>query len=277
MRLPALLLTLALTFTFSFTSSAGEPFSAMSFNIRYGLAKDGENRWDKRKDFVVETIRDTAPDVLGTQENLPFQADFLAKHLTDYARYGMGREPSGKGERCELYWRTNRFDLVKSGSFMLSETPEKHGSKSWDSSLPRIASWVVLNDQKTEREVFVLNTHFDHRGNVARHESAKLVRERATKLAGELPIVVMGDLNFGPKAPGYPVLAAKPWQDTYRSAFPEEQAGEGTFSGFKGRRNGSRIDYIFSRGLEVKAAAIDRREREGRNPSDHFPVTATLK
>lgn len=263
--------------------SAGESLKAMSFNIRYGTAKDGENHWDKRKDFVVDTIRDTAPDVLGTQETLSFQADYLAAKLPpEYARYGKGRERFGRGERCELFWNTNRFELVKSGSFMLSETPDEHGSKSWDAALPRIASWVVLADKtdgatKPHSELFVINTHFDHRGANARTESAKLIRERTTALAGDRPVVMMGDLNFGPKAPGYVPLAKAPWLDTYRVIHPVEIEGEGTFCGFRGKRTGNRIDYIFSRGLTVEAAAIDRRERDGRNPSDHFPVTASFE
>lgn len=274
---PILLFILLQSFGFS-----GEPVKAMSFNIRYGTAKDGENHWDKRKDFVVDTIRDTAPDLLGTQETLAFQADYLADKLPPgYARYGKGRERFGRGERCELFWNTNRFELVKSGSFMLSETPDEHGSKSWDAALPRIASWVVLAD-KTEpsasprSELFFINTHFDHRGANARTESAKLIRERATALAGDRPVVMMGDLNFGPSAPGYAPLAKAPWRDTYRVIHPVEIKGEGTFCGFRGKRSGNRIDYIFSRGLTVEAAAIDRRERDGRNPSDHFPVTASF-
>lgn len=249
----------------------------MSFNIRLGVAKDGENHWDKRKDFVVETIQDTAPDILGTQETWNFQAEYLGKHLKGYAQYGKGREPGMKGERCEMFWKSNRWAVVKADSFMLSETPDKHGSKSWDSSLPRIASWVILRERTTGKEVFAINTHFDHRGGVARTESAKLIRKHATELAGDRPIVVTGDMNFGPTSDGYKALAAKPWVDTYRAAHPEPKPNEGTFSGFRGKTSGARIDYVFTHGFEVKAATIDRREREGRNPSDHFPVTADLK
>lgn len=271
-----------------FLFSAEEKIEVMSFNIRYGTAKDGENHWDKRKDFVVDTIRDSSPDILGTQENLSFQAEFLAGKLPEYERYGKGRDQFGRGERCELYWKTNRFEKISTGSFMLSETPDKHGSKSWDAALPRIASWVILKHRRDSSpadnsstnhlaEIFVVNTHFDHRGAKAREQSAKLLRERATVLAGERPIVMMGDLNFGPRSAGYNVLVQEPWRDTYRSAHPKEEKGEGTFSAFRGVRDRQRIDYIFVRGLKVEAATIDRRERDGRNPSDHFPVTATLK
>lgn len=258
----------------------------MSFNIRYGTARDGENHWSKRKEFVVETILANAPDVLGTQENLPFQADYLAENLPGYGRYGKGRQEDGSGERCEIYWKTNRFALVESGTFMLSEFPDVHGTKSWDSSLPRIASWVRLKgvphaeeeeDAPPPRAFLFINTHFDHRGKVAREKSAQLVRNQAEALGVGVPIVLTGDMNFGPDAPGYRTLAAKPWLDTYRVMHPDPKLGEGTFSGFRGRTDKKRIDYVFSRGVEVTAAAIDRRERDGRNPSDHFPVTATLR
>jgi len=255
---------------------SAQDITVMSFNIRYGTAKDGANHWSLRKEFVVDTIKATSPDLLGTQENLDFQASYLADNLKGYSRFGMGREKGGKGERCEIYWKTNRFKLLAKGNFMLSPTPELHGSKGWDAALPRIATWVKLRDAKSKQAVLFVNTHFDHRGRQARTESAKLIRTQAKKLADSMPIVVCGDFNIPPSSEGIKHLSAAPWIDTYRSAFPVEQAGEGTFSAFKGERSRHRIDYIFTKGMEVVAANIDRSIREGKNPSDHFPVNAIL-
>ena len=252
------------------------PVNLMSFNLRNGRAKDGDNAWPKRRDFVAETIRAARPDVLGTQECFDFQAEFLAGQLPEFARFGRGRRADGGDERCEVFWRTSRFERVESGDFMLSPTPDVHGSKGWDAALPRIATWVRLRDRRGGAELLVVNTHFDHRGARAREESAKLVRDRAGELAGDDPLIVMGDFNFGTDKPGYRTLAATPWIDTYRAAHPEPTANEGTFSGFVNRKSGARIDFIFTRGWTVEAAAIDHTARDGRNPSDHFPVTARI-
>jgi len=248
----------------------------MSFNIRYGLARDGDNAWPKRKNFVADTIRSAKPDILGTQECLHFQMQFLEKELTEFDHFGRAREVKESGERCELFWKHERFEALDKGTFMLSPTPDTHGSQGWDAALPRIATWAKLKDKASGKVVFVLNTHFDHRGTRAREESAKLIRAKADELAGELPIICMGDLNFGPGFIGYKALSRAPWKDTYRAIHPTPGSEEGTFSGFKGRKNGSRIDYIFSKGLHIRAAAIDHTIRDGRNPSDHFPVTARL-
>lgn len=249
----------------------------MSFNLRYGLAKDGENSWPNRKNLVVETIRANKPQILGTQECLLFQMQFLAENLPDYDHAGRSRDDNKAGERCELFWARERFDAVETGSFMLSPTPNKHGSRGWDAALPRIASWAKLKDRGSGSVVFVLNTHFDHKGATARLESAALVRKLSEQLAGELPIICMGDMNFGPAFAGYDTLSKAPWQDTFRMANPKPAAEEGTFNGFQNRLNGSRIDFIFTRDLVIKDAKIDRTARDGKTPSDHFPVVALLK
>jgi endonuclease/exonuclease/phosphatase family metal-dependent hydrolase len=121
----------------------------MSFNIRYGTAADAENHWDKRKEFLLETIQNFDPDLLGTQETLAFQRDYLAEKLAGYGYLGIGRDDGmEQGEMMALYYRKDRFEKLDGGHFWLSETPEKIGSKSWDSSLPRMATWVKLKDLK---------------------------------------------------------------------------------------------------------------------------------
>ena len=120
----------------------------MSFNIRYGTAQDGVNQWDKRQGWVVETIRAFAPDLLGTQETLGFQRDFLAMSLADYEGLGVGRDDGAeKGEMMALFYRRDRFEKLDGGHFWLSESPAEVGSKSWDSSLPRMVTWVKLRQR----------------------------------------------------------------------------------------------------------------------------------
>ena len=160
--------TLILTLTFS-QPLAAEPIKVMSFNVRYGTANDGENRWDNRKHLVVMAIKQFDPDIVGTQEMMRFQADHIAENLTAYRYYGTSREPGNEnGEECGVFVRASRYDVLELRHFWLSETPDEPGSKSWDSSLPRMATWLRLRDKQTRSDLFLVNTHFDHRGKEAR-------------------------------------------------------------------------------------------------------------
>jgi endonuclease/exonuclease/phosphatase family metal-dependent hydrolase len=259
----------------------------MSFNIRYGTAADGANHWDKRKDFLMETIQRFDPDLLGTQETLEFQRVFLATGLPGHEDLGVGREDGvKKGEMAALFYRRSRFEKLEGGHFWLSTTPETAGSKSWDSSLPRMVTWVKLREtqRKEAPALLFLNTHFDHLGAQARLESAKLLRQRLTTLGAGCRVVVTGDFNAGETSDPYRALfgetagAPSPIYDTYRAAYPTPVGDESTSNDFTPKVKGrARIDWIgASRGWKTLSAAIDRVAREGRTPSDHFPVTAVL-
>lgn len=260
----------------------------MSFNIRYGTAADGENHWDLRKAFLAETIKACDPDLLGTQETIDFQRGYLAQQLPRYAHLGVGREDGGrKGEMMALFYRQDRFEEFDGGHFWLSETPEQIGSKSWDSSLPRMVTWVKLRDrrQPSARPLVFANTHFDHRGPVARLESARLVRRQLEKLGQGCSIILTGDFNAGEGSQPYQALFGdvdgkpSPLIDAYRVAHPDATPDEGTFSGFKaGATGGARIDWVgVSRDWQVLEARIDRTARDGRTPSDHYPVVVKLR
>lgn len=258
------------------TKSGQNDLRVMSFNIRYGSAKDGDNHWEKRKQNVVATIASYKPDILGTQETLKFQAEFLKSGLEEYSYFGRSREDNNTGEQCGLLVLTKRFDVLEQGHFWLSETPNVPGSKSWDSSLPRMASWLKLFDRQNRRPLYVVNTHFDHRGKVAREESAKVIVARTKRFESGVPVVVTGDFNTGPASRPYQSLAAS-FTDTFASLHPNA-VNSGTFGGFVGKTSGARIDFVFvSSEVKVVQANIDRREFDGRNPSDHFPVTSVLR
>lgn len=263
----------------------------MSFNIRYGTANDGENHWNKRKDFLLDTIKTYDPDLLGTQETLGFQKDFIAENIPGYSALGVGREDGKQqGEMTALFYKTARFEKVSDGHFWLSETPDVAGSKSWDSSLPRMVSYVFLKDKENPDApaILFLNTHFDHRGEQARLESAKLIVAKAEELAKGHPAILTGDFNTAEKSEPYNALfmavadhadSATTWIDSFRMAHSDRGENEGTFSGFKVEsQQGPRIDWIAcTQHWQVLNASIDRTERNGRTPSDHFPITAELR
>lgn len=265
----------------------GAAVKVMSYNVRYGTAKDGVNHWDKRKEFMLETIQAYDPDLLGTQETLGFQRDYMAEKLAGYDYLGVGRDDGKeRGEMMAIYWKTDRFEKKDYGHFWLSETPDQIGSKSWDSSLPRMVTWVTLQDKKRPDAppILFMNTHFDHRGTEARLESAKLLRKKAVELGRGASVVITGDFNTGEGTEPYTALFDNSdkqlaLQDTFRVVNPKPGDQEGTFSGFLANRTrGPRIDWIaVSDEWEVKAAGIDRTQRDGRTPSDHFAITATIQ
>ena len=263
----------------------GPEVRAMSFNIRLGVAKDGDNHWEKRKETVVQAIKKFEPDFVGTQETYEFQAKYIGTNLPQYSYAGRSRQRDGKGEQCGIFYLTERFDKLVEGHFWLSETPDNPGSKSWDSSLPRMATWLKLWDRTNKVSFYVINTHFDHRGQTARKESAAQIRKFVSNLPAGSNVIVTGDFNAAVNSPPYQAMFDKssttgesPLVDTYASTHANGDEPSGPFNGFKGTADGARIDWIAtSRNVSIESANIDRISFDGRYPSDHFPVTAILK
>ena len=268
-----------------------EPLRVMSFNIRadfnYGTAGDGPNAWLSskglhRRDRVVRVIQQFRPDLLAVQEALAHQAVALDEALVGFARYGVGRDDGRtKGEQCAIYYRDERFDSLRSGTFWLSESPEKPGTLFADAACTRIASWVVLRDKLPGRSLFVLNTHWDHVSQAAREFSARLIRKRLQGFDLSLPLIILGDLNCTEDTEAYGILtgdaAERVLLDSYRTHLPLRRDDEATFHGFRRRRKGSRVDYILhSRDFQTTKSEI-RRDTAAEGPaSDHYAVTAVL-
>ena len=246
----------------------------MSFNIRYGSARDGENHWDHRQDSVRKTIEAFDPDLLGLQESLSFQSKFIDEALPDHELYGPSRTgPGSDGESCAVLWRRERFEVLERETFWLSPNPEEVASQGWDAALPRICSWVRLRDRHTGEVFIFANTHFDHRGPEARLESARLI---AARFADER-LLLTGDFNAPEASAPIETLRGAGFVDAFR-VLHSEATDVGTFTGFRAEPGPGKIDYVFFHGeVEVFAAGIDRSRFDGRWPSDHFPVTATVR
>jgi len=207
--------------------------------------------------------------------------------MLKFTYVGRARQAKGKGEHCGILFRSSRFQKLVEGHFWLSENPDQPGSKSWDSSLPRMATWLKLWDEENKNSFYVLNTHFDHRGKVSREESAKLIAKFVKALPDDSRVVVTGDFNARVDSAPYQALFGKSENssvtgaglvDTFKLKKLQTGNEEGTFNGFKGTTSGARIDWIgVNAGFTVESAAIDRTEFEGKFPSDHFPVTAVIK
>lgn len=277
--LALVLLALLMAGCYTVREDAAESFDVdvMSFNIRYGTTRDGENHWDNRKGQVIDVIRQYSPDVLGLQEALRFQMDEIRKSLPQYGETGVGRDGGTEGEYSAILYRLDRFDVYESGTFWLSDTPEVP-STHWGNRIRRICSWARLLDRQSGLAFYIYNTHLDHRSQPSREKSVRLIVDFIQKRTHPDPFVLTGDFNAGEDNPAIEYLKGKgKMADTFRILHPEAEV-VGTFNGFKGRSNGPKVDCIFvSPSVTTLHASIVRTEKEGRYPSDHFPVTANLQ
>ena len=258
---------------------AGVPLAVMSFNVRYATAQDGDNSWPQRWGVLVNMVRSYAPDVVGAQECLLFQAQHLVKHMPEYHWIGIGREADGTGEMAAVFYKHEVLSPIRTGNFWLSETPDVPGSQSWATHCTRIATWVAFRHAKSGQRFFLFNTHFDHGSAEARDKSAGLLLERIAELAGDDPVIVTGDFNE-------PAEGGRPWtlltqgnlSDSWVVA--REKAGpEVTYHGWVPPQDDmkDRIDWILmSDGVEAERVETIAYNEDGRYPSDHFPVLAQL-
>lgn len=247
----------------------------MTFNIRYGTADDGDHSWVNRRDLVSEVIRREAADVVAIQEALDFQLDDLAPALEGYRKLGQHRDGGTGGEFSGLYVREDRLRITDWGEFWLSPTPEVVASTGWDAALHRMAVWVDVAFHGSPQVVRVYGTHFDHRGEIARVESARLIARHATD--GGRPTVVLGDLNAPEGSDAVRTFVDLGYRSAVATLHPNETLG--TFNGFEDPRGGTRrIDHILvGPGLRaVRADILDDRV-QGLFPSDHFPVVAVVE
>lgn len=255
--------------------------TVMTFNIRYDNSGDGVNAWPNRRAFVADIIRKHDPDLLGLQEVLVKQRDQLLADLPGYESIGVGRDDGDrKGEFSPILFRKTRFTVVDKGWLWLSETPDTPGSIGWDAACPRIATWARLRDLTSHLELFILNTHFDHKGSNARAESAAQIASFLDQQPDHT-VIVTGDFNCGPESDAHSRLLDsslnRPLSDAFERLISDE-TDAGTFNGFEGVRTGQRIDWILhTDDLAPVACEIIRDSRDRRYPSDHFPVMTRFR
>ena len=246
----------------------------MTYNIRYDNPDDGDNWWEVRKAETVKLIKYYNPDFLGIQEGLHPQVKYIADHCDQYAYIGVGRD-DGKtgGEFTALYYNKSRFTLIEDNTFWLSEKPDQI-SVGWDASMERICTYGHFVDMTTDLEYYVFNTHFDHRGPIARENSAKLIVSKIKELGiANQKIIVMGDLNCRPDSE--PIHAFGSLLDDSGDISANGIYGPvGTFNHFDPSYvPDGRIDYVFSKNLSVASYRnIDDRRSNNLWPSDHLPI-----
>ena len=260
--------------------SYGQTLKLMTYNIRLDVASDGENDWTHRKDFWASQVQFYDPDIFGVQEAKPNQVIDIATALSKYNNVGIGREGIGKGESSNIFYKKERFEIKKTNTFWLSETPNEI-SKGWDAAYNRVCTYALLKDLKTKKMFWVFNTHLDHIGEEARTKGIELIVSKTKALNTKgYPVFFMGDFNSEPNEDR--ILSLKKIMNDSREVSQEKPFGpEGTFNGFRYDVAGKdRIDYIFlskNSGLTVQKYAVLTDAKDLRYPSDHFPVYVEIK
>lgn len=256
-------------------AQTAEPVRVMSYNIRYDNPADTPP-WSARRPQMAGQIAFFDPDLLGLQEALPAQVDWLAHALPAYDHYGVGRDDgAARGETTTLMWRRDRFEPVSRSTFWCSPTPDVP-SKGWDADFPRTVTRVVLRDRGDGRLWDVRNTHFDHVGVEARARCADLVAQFSPVAGAE--VVLMGDFNAGPDTEPYRRLVASGLRDA-RTISPVVFGPDGTYNAFDIAKDndGVAIDHVFvGPGLSVERFAVPTDSFAGQVISDHFPLVVDV-
>lgn len=275
-----------------------------TYNVRCDAESDRKqgDGWEQRAPILSQQIRFNDFDIVGTQEVRFNQLNDLLKYLPEYAYIGVGRDDGkNEGEFVPIFYKKDRFKLLQSGNFWLSENTESP-NKGWDAALPRICTWGEFKDLKKKKKIWFFNIHFDHVGKEARKQSAILLLNKIKEMCGKKDVVILtGDFNVDQTNESYKLLATSDiLNDTYETAIVR-YALNGTFNSFKNNRlTNSRIDHIFiSNNLKADRYGIltdsyrtpknNERldpgnfpkevyafEADARMISDHFPIKVTL-
>ena len=259
-----------------FASAQSQELKVMSYNIRLSTDKDGTNAWKYRCPATLEMIKDQNPDVIGVQEALPEQVNFLEEWAEGYDCVGVGRDDGKKkGEFMAIFWNKKTVKLMKWGTFWLSETPEKP-SKGWDAACYRTATWALMKDKRTGERFYFVNTHLDHAGAEARKNGLKLIVERISEINPEgYPMVLTGDFNMKPSAPELKDLDAC-MKNTQKVALTTD--AHQTFNGWGKAKSDMVIDYIYISGFSscLEYQTVTKKYAERKFISDHYPIFARL-
>ncbi|QQS36673.1 MAG: endonuclease/exonuclease/phosphatase family protein [Ignavibacteriales bacterium] len=266
------------------SDSESNELTVMTYNIRFaGVNPQSDtNDWEHRKNFVTDLFIKNSPDIIGLQEALLSQINYIDSVLIIYNWEGIGRDDGfKKGEFSPIFYKKDKFQLITKGTFWLSWTPYKP-SKGWDAAFNRVATWIQLKDKESGKYFYVYNTHFDHVGDSARYESAKLIMNKIVEETSGDPVILMGDFNFTKESKGYKEITSssnkKMFDAQFVSATPHT-GGNITFNGFGTIEGpGEKIDFIFvTENISVNSHSIIAKKYEGRFPSDHYPVLSKIK
>ena len=250
-----------------------------SYNVR-GPNDRAPNSWRDRLPRMVQTIRENQFELIGTQETLAGPIRDLCESLK-FDTFGIGRDKNKGDEHNAVFYDPARFSVISQETFWLSDDPQKPGSLSWDSSLPRICTWALMLDRKTNKRFVIANTHLDHRSAMARIQGVNVILTRLAPMIEKYPFILTGDFNS--TSDDMPVRRVLGVLRDARNVSETDHygAGDETFHDFhenrKERSFRKPIDFIFVNDrVRVLSHGTINDFRNGLASSDHFPVTAEI-
>lgn len=271
-----LFLAVVLPSAVSCNRKGDDTIKVMSYNIRMGISKDGDNSWDFRKESVAALINTVSPDIFGIQEAFDFQKDFISDNCPAYGCVGVGRDDGeAKGEQMAIYWKTDKYELLDWGTYWLSETPDEP-SLGWDAMCRRTATWTLLKEKANGREFFYVNTHLDHIGVEARKNGLALVVERIAAMNPDgYPMFLTGDFNV---TPDDEALVGLDKLMTSARVAAEVTDNSITYNAWGNESESTVIDYVYYSGMSgCKSFRVVNEPYLGRSlTSDHYPVVAEI-
>jgi endonuclease/exonuclease/phosphatase family metal-dependent hydrolase len=263
-------------FTFQKKRKDKADLTVVSFNIRYGTPGDGVNKWKSRKKLIFNVFKKYRGGIIATQEALLRQIDELEDEIPKMGVvYRTRQEDDESGESMAIFYDKKTWKELDEETFWFSDTPDEPGSKSWGNSLPRITTVAVFESKINGKKIRIVNTHLDHRSENSREKSIDLILSKIKSYDASIPTIIVGDLNAEPDDPIIKKLEAQ-FEDSYIGPSIEGC----TYHKWDGGRHCERIDYIFypkNSGFELLDSGIDRYKKQGRFPSDHFPIYAKFK
>lgn len=261
----------------AFAQKTTSRINIATYNLRLNTSSDGINAWPNRKEWVKSLIKYHDFDIFGTQEGFYEQLTDILE-LSEYSYIGGGRDDGKKaGEHSAIIYKKDKFLLLDSGNFWLSETPDVPG-KGWDATCcNRICSWAKFKDKTSKKQFYFFNVHFDHQGVIARRESGKLMVKKMQEIAKNSTIICTGDFNSTPETDQI-ISISNYLQDSFLHSINKPYGPTGTFNGFKiDAPLKDRIDYIFTtKDIQINKYAALNDNFELRYPSDHLPVVISI-
>jgi endonuclease/exonuclease/phosphatase family metal-dependent hydrolase len=246
-------------------------------NIRFDNPADGANSWQHRRIFLRDVLVSHSPDIIATQEGRFNQLQDLNSLLENYEIIDSHRAWIGERMYPTFFLKKNRFEVMKSEDIWLSETPEIAGSKSFGSAFPRLMTWMKIQPVNSDRDLWVVNTHLDHIKEETRLGQVSVLSSQIKKFWNPADhLFIMGDFNDSPLSSVRKHLDSEfGLQDTWKVFHGTEESSHHPFSGKEPK--GKRIDWILAdKRSEVRSSELDKSSRDGKYPTDHFPVVAKV-
>jgi endonuclease/exonuclease/phosphatase family metal-dependent hydrolase len=263
--------------------SAQLPLGILTFNIRTANVRDGDNAWPRRKELVAEAIERFSPDVVGLQEVVREQLEYLGSRLQAYRWVGIDRGLNGGeglSEYTPIFYRHGELSPIETGNFWLSPTPDAPGGAEPRGRASRIVTWARFHHLASRRQFYVFNTHFTPRRGPGQLDAARILKERVRALPAGSAVIITGDFNaVGEDSDVWRDLTADGLKDAWTLA-DDRRGPPVTMSGFGPPLDGdaTRIDWILVGGpVGVRSVETVLYNIAGRYPSDHYPVSARVE